>query len=186
MVIDLRSYAQEVDRYNEQRDLLIKASRDVLRSAKQFISVLHRGDDARQHLQTLEETKRAMDAIASKEDGLSDEGACREANQEYVEAVVFHGLLSARQLAPKPETVSVVDYLMGLCDVCGEISRHVVHLAIAGKKDEIVFFHEVVESLHREFLQFHMRGGHLRQKYDSIKYHLKTIEGVMYDMALKR
>ena len=186
MIVDLSIYAREVDRYNELRDQLIKSSRDVLKAAKQLIYALHRNDDLATYMQSLEQAKQSLDAIAAKDQGLLEEGSYSEANQEYVEAAVFHGLLTKRALIIKPNTVSIKDYLMGLCDVCGELSRHVVHLAIAGKKEDVTFFHDIVESLHGEFLQFNLRNGQLRQKYDSIKYHLKTIEGVLYDLSLKK
>lgn len=43
---------------------------------------------------------------------------------------------------------------------------------------------DLVEGLMGQFLQFDLRNGSLRKKYDSLKYVLKNLESTLYDLSL--
>ncbi|MBN2367807.1 hypothetical protein JXC34_02220 [Candidatus Woesearchaeota archaeon] len=42
-----------------------------------------------------------------------------------------------------------------------------------------------VETIYNEFLEFELRNGELRKKSDSIKYNLKKIEEILYELKLR-
>src|SRR3989338_3960973 len=44
---------------------------------------------------------------------------------------------------------------------------------------------ELVHDIYGEFLKLHLRNGELRKKSDSIKWNLKKLEEVMYDISMK-
>ncbi len=185
--IDLSKYQEDIETYISHREILIKISRDVLRSSKVLIFTLHRGefDVAKELYDGLLVEKKELDSIVKNHDKLQFEGSYSEACQEYIEALALFEILLNKKVLEKPNDVSTMDYLLGLCDLTGEISRHVVHLAIERKKDDIKFYYIVVDSMMGEFVKFNLKNGQLRQKYDSIKYNLKKIENIMYDLSLK-
>ena len=187
MDLDFSKYAKEVDDYSLLRDELIKKSRDLLKASKHLIFAIHRKDmnSAKKQHEDLLKLQKEFIVIAGKHPELSFEGAYSEALQEFVEAVAFYSLVLDKKMIEKPEYVSVNDYLCGLCDLTGEISRFVVNHAIERKISDVRFHKEVVEKLLGELLKFNMRNGQLRQKYDSVKYNLKNIENVLYELSLK-
>jgi len=185
MKIDLSNYAIEVEDYALSREKVIKASRDLLRASKIFIYSVHRDEDVENKLSELMDIKKKLDEIIGGNSSLSNEGARNEAIQEYVEGMLFYTLLKKGELFEKPDDVKINDYLGGLCDLCGEVSRHVVMLAMKRDVEKIKFYHEVVEQIFGELMKFNLKNGSLRSKYDSVKYHLKNIENVLYDLNLK-
>jgi len=51
--------------------------------------------------------------------------------------------------------------------------------------DEIKFIKEFVSDIYNEFLKFEFRNGELRKKSDSIKWNLKKIEEIIYDIKIR-
>jgi translin len=187
MDMDFSDYVKEIDEYTSFRDELIKKSRDVLKSSKHLIYSIHRKDfnHAKKLYDECVKQKKEMDEIAKKDAELFFEGAYNEGVQEYVEAITFYSLALNRKIIEKPDDISVDNYIMGICDLTGEISRFAVNHAIERKIDDVRFFREVVEKLYGELLKFNLRNGSLRQKCDSVKYNLKNIENVLYELSLK-
>ena len=42
-----------------------------------------------------------------------------------------------------------------------------------------------MHEIYGEFLKLHLRNGELRKKSDAIKWNLKKLEEVMYDISMK-
>ncbi|MFA6088565.1 MAG: hypothetical protein WC755_01755 [Candidatus Woesearchaeota archaeon] len=188
MNLDFSKYAKELDEYSSFRDDLIKKARDVLKASKHLIYSIHRKDEnqAKSMYDDVLNLKKELDLLAKKDPELFFEGSYSEAIQEYVEAITFYVLVNDKKLLEKPEDVSIENYLCGICDLTGEISRFVVNHAIERKIDDVKYYHDIVNTLLGELLKFNMRNGSLRQKYDSVKYNLKNIENVLYDLSLKQ
>ena len=106
--------------------------------------------------------------------------------QEYVEAICFHEFVKRGKIPTSKELgVSAEDYLSGICDLTGELVRKAVYDVIHRKFDEAAKIKELVHDIYGEFLKLHMRNGDLRKKSDSIKWNLKKLEEVMYDISMK-
>jgi predicted translin family RNA/ssDNA-binding protein len=74
---------------------------------------------------------------------------------------------------------------LGICDLTGELTRRAVSLVTKGKGKEVLVIKNFVEDIYGEFLKFDLRNGNLRKKYDSIKWNLKKLEEIMYDLSKK-
>jgi len=80
--------------------------------------------------------------------------------------------------------VNEEDYLMGICDLTGELTRKAVTIANKEPK-EVEKIKDLVEEIFGEFIKFNLRNGELRKKADSIKWNLKKLEEIMYDIKKK-
>ncbi|MDP7506717.1 MAG: hypothetical protein QF362_04730, partial [Candidatus Woesearchaeota archaeon] len=78
--------------------------------------------------------------------------------------------------------VNSEDYLLGLCDLTGELGRRAVSLATKREFKEVELIKDTVEEIYGEFLKFNLRNSQLRRKSDSIKWNLKKLEEIMYDI----
>ena len=106
--------------------------------------------------------------------------------QEYVEAIAFYEFVKNKKIPTKASLgVSAEDYLSGLCDLTGELVRKAIYDVIHRKFDEAERIKELVHDIYGEFLKLHLRNGELRKKSDSIKWNLKKLEEVMYDISMK-
>ena len=81
---------------------------------------------------TIKKAKQKLDGFVKKEVELKYIGAYRIAIQEYVEAVCFYSVIVNGKL-PGHKTLGAMPehYLLGLCDLTGELSRRATNLAIA-------------------------------------------------------
>ena len=79
----------------------------------------------------------------------------------------------------------VEEYLLGLCDLTGELGRRSVFATIDSNFEEVKKIRDIVDSIYKAFLEFDLRNSELRKKSDSIKWNLKKIEEILYDLKLK-
>lgn len=177
----------DIEKYDEFREEVIKSSRIVLKSAKLLIYSIHRKTDIETNLNDLKKYKIELDSIISKDPKLLSEGSYSEACQEYVEAMTYFNYFNNDSLVyPEDLGVSVEDYLMGICDLTGELARKAVMMAISCDIKELERIHSIVDEIFNEFLKFSFRNGHLRKKSDAIKWNLKKIEEVLYDYKIRK
>ena len=73
----------------------------------------------------------------------------------------------------------------------GEIGRHAVHCSIARQFDDVIADYHMVDQILGQVAQVTIRnksGAHddLRRKFDSIKWTLKKVEQLVYDISFQR
>lgn len=169
---------------NNKREECIHASRELINLSKQAIYSSQRGD--LKHAERLIKAIKLKAAKLNPADSL-DTNINRVALQEYVEALCLYRFLSSGKLPSYSSLkVPVEDYLAGLCDLTGELVRKAVFNVINNKISDAIRIKELVDELYGEFLKFNLRNGELRKKSDSIKWNLKKLEEIMYDLSLKR
>ena len=176
---------KKLDSYDSKREELIKKARELLKISKQVIYSVHRGNkkEALTNLNKTNKIKEVLDKIAGFDKKLAFEGSYSEACQEYAEAVCYYNFVNKKKLPGFKElNIGHEDYLMGICDLTGELTRRAVSLSTKRKFKEVEKIKEFVEDIYGEFLKFDFRNGLLRKKYDSIKWNLKKLEEVMYDI----
>ena len=179
--------ANKLKAYDQNREQLIKKARDLLKISKQLIYSLHRKNlqEASKILKDVKKEKNNLDKIAKNNAKLIYEGSYSEACQEYVEAICYYGFVKDKNI-PTANTlkVDVGDYLMGISDLTGELTRRAVTIA---NKDEKSFLKikKLVEEIFGEFLKFDFRNSMLRKKADQIKWNLKKLEDIGYDIEKK-
>ena len=175
---------EEMHKIDLRREELIQLSREIISVSKQIIYAAQRND--------LNEAENAIKSIKPKVQKLKKIKIAADTNinavafQEYVEAVSFYEFVKNKKLLSKSQLgVSAEDYLCGLCDLTGELVRKAIYDVIHKKFDEAETIKDLVHEIYGEFLKLHLRNGELRKKSDSIKYNLKKLEEVMYDISMK-
>ena len=186
-MIDKAEFAKirdEMHILDEKREEIIQISREVINLSKQVIYATQRND--------LAEAQAAIRKIREKIRNLKkvnidvDTNINSVAFQEYVEAIAFFEFVKRGKVPSRASLgVSAEDYLSGLCDLTGELVRKAIYDVIHKKFGEAGRIKELVHEIYGEFLKLHLRNGDLRKKSDSIKYNLKKLEEVMYDISLK-
>jgi predicted translin family RNA/ssDNA-binding protein len=173
--------------YDASRDMIIRECRDITKSSKQAIYDLHRDDPAaaKKNLAAAEAVmKKLLKTI--KSDPTLRTGGFSASLEEYTEAKAFlrflekGDLITCAELGVEPE-----EYLLGLCDLTGELVRYAVRKGTAKDKRAVQNARDMVDGINGELLQFDLRNGELRKKYDSVKYNLQKIETVLYDLSLR-
>ena len=175
----LKKIKENMDLFESARDRLIGLSREIVRLSKQIIYSDHRGEGEKAgKLQADADSLFCqMSLLIKKNPRLSSQGSARIAIQEYVEAKAFGDVLRNDQVPPyEDKYLEEENYLMGLCDLVGELNRRAVNAAIKGDVETPKKIRDVVDELYGFFIQLDLGNGELRKKVDGIKYELKKLE----------
>jgi predicted translin family RNA/ssDNA-binding protein len=178
-----------IGNYDAKREELIKKSRELLKISKQIIYSIHRENitEAKKNIVIAKKIKKELEKIILFNKKLSYEGSYSDGCQEYVEGLCYFEFVKNNKIPTlKSLNISAEDYLMGICDLTGELVRRAVRLATKRQINEVDKIKIFVEDLFEEFLKFDFRNGNLRKKYDSIKWNLKKLEEILYDIKLKK
>tara|TARA_Y100000310_G_C20691659_1_gene822662 strand:- start:857 stop:1387 length:531 start_codon:yes stop_codon:yes gene_type:complete len=171
---DFAKIRSVLDERENHREKMILLSRAVIKESKLIIYALQRGDEV-----SIEKISEMVKEIDTESLGLA-----RVAVQEYVEAVCFYHFVKDGKLISADELgVDVEHYLLGVCDLTGELVRKAVKDAIEKKYDDVTKATKFVEEIYGEFLKFNLRNGELRKKSDAIKWNLQKLEQLSLDIA---
>lgn len=77
------------------------------------------------------------------------------------------------------------DYLVGVCFMSNEMPRYVVNQVTAGDYDCPRNVLKFLTDLHAAFHMLNLRNDFLRKKFDSMKYDLRRVEEVYYDVKIR-
>ncbi|RWR72932.1 translin [Cinnamomum micranthum f. kanehirae] len=81
--------------------------------------------------------------------------------------------------------LDIEDYLIGLCFMSNELPRYVVNQVISGDYDCPREALKFLKDLHSSFLVLNLRNDFLRRKFDGMKYDLKRLEEIDYDVNIR-
>jgi len=190
-MLDEKDFAEMVEEYSRSdsvREDLIKLGRDIIKASKKIIYNTHRDDldKAEASVKDIKKLISKFNDIAGKSPELLYSGTYRATVQEYVEAVVYFSFVKSRKIPSRKELgVQSEPYLLGLCDLTGELVRNAILSATKEKYSDVKLINETVEKIFNSMLQFDFRNSELRKKFDSVKYDLKKLEDLVLQLKLK-
>nr|GMC82204.1 translin [Ipomoea batatas]GMC90486.1 translin [Ipomoea batatas] len=88
-------------------------------------------------------------------------------------------------LNPSDFGLDTEDYLIGICFMSNELPRYVVNRVTAGDYDCPRQVLKFMTDLHAAFRMLNLRNDFLRKKFDGIKYDLRKVEEVYYDVKIR-
>ncbi|KIP05378.1 hypothetical protein PHLGIDRAFT_128937 [Phlebiopsis gigantea 11061_1 CR5-6] len=78
------------------------------------------------------------------------------------------------------------DYLHGVISLVNELSRLAVNAVTMGNFEEPIKISSFVKDIFAGFSMLNLKNDTLRRRYDSLKYDIKKIEEVVYDVSLRK
>ncbi|GER47197.1 translin family protein [Striga asiatica] len=88
-------------------------------------------------------------------------------------------------LNPVEFGLDVEDYLVGICFMSNDLPRYVVNQVTAGDYDCPRKVLKFLTDLHAAFRMLNLRNDFLRKKFDGMKYDLRRVEEVYYDVKIR-
>ena len=181
---EFKKISEEMHKVDEKREQVIHTSREIITLSKQIIYAAQR-NDLKIAASVVKNIKNKVKKL-KKINIITDTNINSVAFQEYVEAIAFYEFVKNKKIPTRASLgVSAEEYLSGLCDLTGELVRKAIYYVIHKKFDEAERIKELVHDIYGEFLKLHLRNGELRKKSDAIKWNLKKLEEVMYDISMK-
>jgi translin len=186
-MINFDDIRTELEEYDSFRDQIITIGRDVIKRSKLVIYALHRNEieNAKALVQELETVRAKLISKIKDTPGLAYEGSFKAATQEYVEAILYYQFVVNGELKDIPGIRSN-QFILGMCDLPGELNRRAVYLAGKGKTEEVTKIRDIVEVIYGELLTLNARNNEMRRKIDSVKYELRKLEDLVLSLKLKR
>ena len=182
---EFKKLRDEMHAFDIKREQIIQASREIISLSKQIIYATQRGD-MKDAASAIKKIKAKVKKLGGK-DIAFDTNINSVAFQEYVEAIAFYEFIKNKKIPTRASlNVSAEDYLSGICDLTGELVRKAIYDVIHKRFDDAIKIKELVHDIYGEFLKLHLRNGELRKKSDAIKWNLKKLEEVMYDISMRR
>jgi predicted translin family RNA/ssDNA-binding protein len=185
---DLEAIRRDIELSEQQKDNIIRTSRDVVKLSKTTIYALHR-NDLKAAGKAAEEMTATFNKLRTflKNPKHFSSGSYKVAVQEYVEAICFYELMKNNKVPPNSKLkLDPEFYLMGLIDLTGELVRKAINSAINGDYGTSVKLKNLVSDLYDELMLFDFAGGELRKKFDSIKYDLKKLDDLVLNLKLSK
>lgn len=178
---EFEKIAKNYDSYDALREKVIIASRAVLKEAKKLIFALHRGDGSIDVMsEELDSARNELEEIIKKDPELAGEGTYSDAMQEFVEAKSYYSIKKNGRVPSSTElNVNEEYYLLGICDLPGELVRSAVNASIRGDYKYVETIKDFIEEFYEIMLKFNPRNGSLRKKIDSVKWELNKIEDLV-------
>jgi len=98
---------------------------------------------------------------------------------------------TAETLGIKPEwnnrmSLPIEDYLHSLITLVNELSRLAVNAVTLGNFEEPIKISIFVKELFAGFSMLNLKNDTLRRRFDGLKYDIKKIEEVVYDVSLRK
>ena len=180
---DFDRIRKEIEDSDIKRESLIQTSREVINISKKIIYALHRNDvkDASSYLKEIEKKKKSLGTNVWLDTNIN-----QVALQEYAEALCYYHFVKSKKI-PTASSLKIdnENYLMGLCDLTGELGRKAVNEVIKKNFRQAEQIRELVDEIYGEFLKLNLRNSELRKKSDQIKWNLKKLEDIVFELKLK-
>ncbi|OIO65707.1 hypothetical protein AUJ68_02240 [Candidatus Woesearchaeota archaeon CG1_02_57_44] len=155
-----------------QRESVILQGRRVISASKRVIRDCLGGRQA--NLGELESAFKCLQKLVGST-GIP-QPSYRAAAQEYCEAVFLAAYVSGKALpGHKILGCDAESYILGLCDLSGEIFRYAVNSALAGDFTVMERARLFLGQVYDELSELPLRGD-ARRKFDGIKYDLNKMD----------
>lgn len=174
---------KQIADFDVKRESIIQQSREIINVSKRIIYAVHRDDikSASTYVKDIEKKKKALEANVRLDTNIN-----QTALQEYAEALCYYHFVKDRKIPTKASLkIDNESYLMGLCDLTGELVRKAVNEVIHKNFKKAVEIKNLVDEIYGEFLKFNLRNSELRRKSDQIKWNLKKLEDVVFELKIK-
>ncbi|MBA0586017.1 uncharacterized protein LOC105794263 isoform X1 [Gossypium raimondii] len=208
------SYADHLNALNEKRERIVKASRDVTMNSKKVIFQVHRISKANRE-EVLEKAEKDLAAVRDqhisrlvKELQGTDFWKLRRAYspgvQEYVEAATFFkfcqtgtllnldeinaSLLSLSDPSLEPLQINLLDYLLGLADLTGELMRLAIGRISDGEVEYSERICQFVRDIYRELtllVPLMDDGSDMKTKMDTMLQSVVKIENACFSVRVR-
>jgi predicted translin family RNA/ssDNA-binding protein len=123
--------------------------------------------------------------IDNSEDSIR-EGRVSQVIEKFAEAKIFRSFFLTGLLVP-PSAVPMCnddEYVGAVLGFAQELARYAVGCAIENDTTSISICRSLLVELNAKMLEFDFRNGQLRRKYDGLKYALKKLEDITYELSL--
>ena len=148
---------KEINEKDTVKEQVLRLSRTIIINCRKSIQKMHQNkfEVADQLIKKTSTIISALYKTSHKFPDISSAGYTENAAQEYVEATCLYNILHEQNI-PTPETLNTsnTSYLMGLCDVVGELRRKTLDTILKGDYKKAYHYLGIMEEIYDAILRF--------------------------------
>ena len=164
------------------REEALKASRDIIICCRKGIQQLHRNqtDDAKNFIQQASEKLEHLYNDTKDHPDIFHAGFVENAAQELVEIYCLYNIMKGEDL-PDPDAIKTTysAYLLGLCDVVGELRRSALDFMLEGNTTKANEYLQHMDRIYDAIMSFDYPSGliPIKKKQDMIRGLIEKTRG---------
>ncbi|MEM0492809.1 MAG: RNA-binding protein [Candidatus Thermoplasmatota archaeon] len=182
------------DFMNTKEDLredAIRISRDITITCRRVIQLINRRsyNEVDKLLEKAENLVKDLNELTSKHPDILYTGFVENACQEYAEATCLYSITNDKDL-PDPDRlgVSYTSYLLGLCDVIGEIRRLILDDILRGDHSRVDKQLDYMDRIYYAIMRFDHPSGliPIKRKQDMVRNIIERTRGDLVVVSSER
>lgn len=179
---------EELVNSDETRDHVFRQTRAILNNASSLLFLVRTGKISSVDsliVTTKDLIKKLLDTVGN-DCNHREGGRLSLAIEKFTETVLLLHFFSRGKLASHEAVQPCNDdeYLGSVLGFAQELGRYVIGRACDFDAQSISLCRSLINQINAKMLEFDFRNGNLRRKYDGLKYVLKNIEDVTYELSL--
>ena len=173
------------------REEALKVSRDIIISCRRGIQQLHRGQlqEAEEYIREASEKLTMLNDITKDHADIFHTGFVENATQEYVEIHCLYNIMKGENL-PDPDAIQTTysAYLLGLCDVVGELRRAALDFMLEGNTAKASEYLEYMDQIYDAIMSFDYPSSlvPVKKKQDMVRGLIEKTRGELVVSSCER
>lgn len=153
---------KNIDNKDKIREQALRASREIIIACRKAIQAIHQNlmNDAKNNITKSSDKLQELYILTKNYTDLYYAGFVENAAQELVEAFCLYNIMNGKEL-PDPDEIKTTysSYLMGLCDLVGELRRTALDRIREGKTKDADQYLNMMEEIYNVIIRFDYPSG---------------------------
>jgi len=182
---------KNIDDKDKVREQALRTSREIIIGCRKAIQSIHQSSfkNANTNIKKASKSLSELYKITEGHPDLYHAGFVENAAQELVEANCFYNVMKGKDL-PDPDDIKTTysSYLMGLCDLVGELRRTALDSIREGKTKKADNYLDMMEEIYDVIIRFDYPSGliPIKKKQDMVRGLIERTRGELAVASCER
>ena len=182
---------KSIDDKDKIREQALRSSREIIIGCRKAIQLIHQSlmKDAISNIKKANAKLQDLYSFTESHPELHHVGFVENAAQELVEAHCFYNIMNGKEL-PDPDEIKTTysSYLMGLCDLVGELRRTTLDSIRTGKAKEADNYLSMMDDIYDVIIRFDYPSGliPIKKKQDMVRNLIERTRGELAVASCER
>jgi translin len=182
---------KSIDNKDKVREQALRSSRDIIIGCRKAIQLIHQ-ESMKNAVNNIKKASTKLQSLYELTKGYPEifhAGFVENAAQELVEAQCFYNIMKGRDL-PDPDDIKTTysSYLLGLCDLVGELRRAALDSIRTGQAKEADNYLNMMDEIYDVIIRFDYPSGliPIKKKQDMVRNLIERTRGELAVASCER
>ena len=182
---------KNIDDKDKIREQALKFSREIIVGCRKAIQCIHQDlmNDAKNNIKNASAKLQELYGLTENHPDVYHAGFVENAAQELVEAYCFYNIMNGKDL-PDPDEIKTTysSYLMGLCDLVGELRRTALDSIRVGEAKKADDYLNIMEEIFDVIIRFDYPSAliPIKKKQDMVRNLIERTRGELAVASCER